>query len=64
MNADGDVIAYEKRNYMVSAQRTFDPYLSYAGQLSDEVSWVFSGHLDASDNYDVGEIKLAISSQF
>jgi len=64
VNADGDVIAYEKRNYMVSAQRTFDPYLSYAGQLSDEVSWVFSGHLDSSDNYDVGEIKLAISSQF
>lgn len=64
VNADGDVIAYEKRNYMVSAQRTFDPYLSYAGQLSDEVSWVFSGHLDPSDNYDVGEIKLAISSQF
>ena len=64
VNADGDVIAYEKRNYMVSAQRTFDPYLSYAGQLSDEASWVFSGHLDASDNYDIGEIKLAISSQF
>ena len=64
VNADGDVIAYEKRNYMVSAQRTFDPYLSYAGKLSDEVSWVFSGHLDASDSYDVGEIKLAISSQF
>lgn len=64
VNADGDVIAYEKRNYMVSAQRTYDPYLSYAGKVSDEVSWVFSGHLDASDNYDVGEIKLAISSQF
>ena len=64
VNADGDVIAYEKRNYMVSAQRTFDPYLSYAGKLSDEVSWVFSGHLDARDSYDVGEIKLAISSQF
>ena len=64
VNADGDVIAYEKRNYMVSAQRSFDPYLSYAGKLSDEVSWVFSGHLDASDSYDVGEIKLAISSQF
>lgn len=64
VNANGDVTAYEKRNYMASTQRTFDPYLSYAGKLSDETSWVFSGHLDSSDGYDVGEIKLAISSQF
>ena len=64
VNADGNVTQYEKRNYNVSAQRSFDPYLSYAVKLKDQTSWVFSGHLDANNDYEIGEIKLAISSRF
>ena len=63
VDASGNVASYDERRYSVKPRRTFDPYLTYLGELGKNTHWQLGSHLNG-DDYSSGSVRLEISSRF